>query len=55
MLLFVLSDLMLSISLFMWFSVNAVLTTIPIGVLGQSVFTLTLPYVCNLDDAFRFK
>lgn len=28
-------------NLLMWWSVNAVLTTIPIGVLGQSVFTLS--------------
>ncbi|KAL8277559.1 hypothetical protein RQP46_009991 [Phenoliferia psychrophenolica] len=28
----------------MWFSVNAVLTTVPIGVLGQEFFTLTLPH-----------
>lgn len=34
-------------SLLMWFSVNAVLTTIPIGVLGQSIFTLTLPCVSS--------
>ncbi|KII93075.1 hypothetical protein PLICRDRAFT_101790 [Plicaturopsis crispa FD-325 SS-3] len=29
-------------NLLMWWSVNTVLTTIPIGVLGQSIFTLTL-------------
>ncbi|KAG9309078.1 cytosine-purine permease [Chiua virens] len=29
-------------SLFMWWSVNMVITTIPVGVLGQYVFTLTL-------------
>ncbi|KAG8219210.1 cytosine-purine permease [Butyriboletus roseoflavus] len=31
-------------NLFMWWSVNMVLTTIPVGVLAQSVFTLTLPH-----------
>ncbi|KAI0348156.1 cytosine-purine permease [Trametopsis cervina] len=31
-------------NLLMWWSVNCVLTTIPIGVLGQSIFTLTLPH-----------
>ncbi|EIW87465.1 cytosine-purine permease [Coniophora puteana RWD-64-598 SS2] len=31
-------------NLLMWWSVNMVLTTIPIGVLAQSVFTLTLPH-----------
>ena len=30
-------------SLLMWWSVNTVLTTIPIGVLAQEIFTLTLP------------
>lgn len=32
-------------NLLMWWSVNTVLTTIPIGVLGQEIFTLTLPHV----------
>jgi len=31
-------------NLLMWWSVNTVLTTIPIGVLAQSIFTLTLPH-----------
>ncbi|KIK79423.1 hypothetical protein PAXRUDRAFT_834106 [Paxillus rubicundulus Ve08.2h10] len=31
-------------NLLMWWSVNTVLTTIPIGVLGQYIFTLTLPH-----------
>ncbi|KAG2188208.1 hypothetical protein INT44_000960 [Umbelopsis vinacea] len=31
-------------NLLMWFSVNTVLTTIPIGALGQAVFSLTLPH-----------
>ncbi|KAI5481367.1 permease for cytosine/purines uracil thiamine allantoin [Pseudohyphozyma bogoriensis] len=31
-------------NMFMWFSVNSVLTTVPIGVLGQEFFTLTLPH-----------
>ncbi|KZT39929.1 hypothetical protein SISSUDRAFT_1044887 [Sistotremastrum suecicum HHB10207 ss-3] len=31
-------------NLLMWFSVNAVLTTVPIGVLAQQFFTLTLPH-----------
>jgi hypothetical protein len=30
-------------NLLMWWSVNTVLTTLPIGVLGQEFFTLTLP------------
>ncbi|KAI0685083.1 cytosine-purine permease [Cytidiella melzeri] len=32
-------------NLLMWWSVNCVLTTIPIGVLGQSIFTLSFPHV----------
>ncbi|KAI0778628.1 cytosine-purine permease [Trametes elegans] len=31
-------------NLLMWWSVNTVLTTIPIGTLGQAFFTLTLPH-----------
>ncbi|GAB5587441.1 hypothetical protein Unana1_02341 [Umbelopsis nana] len=31
-------------NLLMWFSVNTVLTTIPIGALAQTYFTLTLPH-----------
>ncbi|KAI0734371.1 permease for cytosine/purines, uracil, thiamine, allantoin-domain-containing protein [Fomitopsis betulina] len=31
-------------NLLMWFSVNTVLTTIPIGVLAQEYYTLTLPH-----------
>ncbi|KAH7886412.1 permease for cytosine/purines, uracil, thiamine, allantoin-domain-containing protein [Phlebopus sp. FC_14] len=31
-------------NLLMWWSVNTVLTTIPVGVLGQYIFTLTLPH-----------
>jgi len=31
-------------NLLMWWSVNCVLTTIPIGVLGQEYYTLTLPH-----------
>ncbi|KAH9944003.1 cytosine-purine permease [Epithele typhae] len=31
-------------NLFMWWSVNAVLTTIPIGTLGQTFFSLSLPH-----------
>ncbi|KAF9235053.1 permease for cytosine/purines, uracil, thiamine, allantoin-domain-containing protein [Melanogaster broomeanus] len=31
-------------NLLMWWSVNMVLTTIPVGVLGQFIFTLTLPH-----------
>ena len=33
----------LETSLFMWWSVNTGLTTIPIGTLGQAFFSLTLP------------
>ncbi|KAG6333319.1 hypothetical protein ID866_5767 [Astraeus odoratus] len=32
-------------NLLMWWSVNTVLTTIPVGVLGQYIFTLTFPHV----------
>lgn len=32
-------------SLLMWWSVNTVLTTIPIGTLAQEYYTLTLPFV----------
>ncbi|EGN93578.1 hypothetical protein SERLA73DRAFT_189287 [Serpula lacrymans var. lacrymans S7.3] len=31
-------------NLLMWWSVNMVLTTIPVGVLGQAAFSLTLPH-----------
>lgn len=39
-------------SLFMWFSVNTVLTTVPIGALAQAYFTLTLPHAIGVIMGF---
>lgn len=39
-------------NLLMWWSVNTVLTTIPIGVLAQEVFTLTLPHAIAVIFCF---
>lgn len=41
-------------NLLMWWSVNTVLTTIPVGVLGQYVFTLTFPHVVATILCFGF-
>ncbi|KAI6135916.1 permease for cytosine/purines, uracil, thiamine, allantoin-domain-containing protein [Pisolithus sp. B1] len=41
-------------NLLMWWSVNTVLTTIPIGVLGQFVFTLTFPHAVATILCFGF-
>lgn len=39
-------------NLFMWFSVNTVLTTLPIGVLAQEFFTLSLPHAIAVIFCF---
>ncbi|KAF8306326.1 purine-cytosine permease [Clavulina sp. PMI_390] len=39
-------------SLFLWFSVNTVLTTVPIGSLAQAYFTLTLPHTIGVTMGF---
>lgn len=36
----------------MWWSVNTVLTTIPIGFLAQEFFTLTLPHAIGVIMGF---
>ncbi|EIN10595.1 hypothetical protein PUNSTDRAFT_142573 [Punctularia strigosozonata HHB-11173 SS5] len=39
-------------NLLMWFSVNCVLTTVPIGVLAQEFYTLTLPHAIGIIIGF---